>query len=120
MRKALVIFLLGLLSFQLVWGAAAGYCRHEQDVEVSHFGHHVHKHQTKAGSSPDGANSPVDNLNGEDADCMACHLCGPSLVGVVYDAPHPAGVSHAVASAEKDHSRLLIPAIYRPNWVAAS
>jgi hypothetical protein len=51
---------------------------------------------------------------------MACHLCGPSLVGVVYDAPHPAGVSHAVASAEKDHSRLLIPAIYRPNWVAAS
>ena len=45
MRKVMVMLLLAVLPFQFVWGAAAAYCQHEQGSEVTHFGHHFHKHQ---------------------------------------------------------------------------
>ena len=81
MRKAVLIFLLAVLPFQFVWGAAAGYCRHEQGSEVSHFGHHLHKHQSKASETSDGIGGQrPSRFGGEDADCIACHMSCASVV----------------------------------------
>ena len=54
MRKVMVMLLLAVLPFQFVWGAAAAYCQHEQGSEVTHFGHHFHKHQAKVGKTSAG------------------------------------------------------------------
>ena len=81
MRRHLILLLLALLPYQFVWGAAAAYCGHESGTEVSHFGHHAHKHQSKAAPStddctPDNAGSPLV----DDADCDYCHSgCGHAL-----------------------------------------
>jgi hypothetical protein len=46
MRRWVFAFLLFVVPFQLVWGAAAPYCAHETGVSTKkHFGHHEHKHQ---------------------------------------------------------------------------
>lgn len=46
MRRWVFAFLLFVVPFQLVWGAAAPYCAHEAGISAKkHFGHHEHKHQ---------------------------------------------------------------------------
>lgn len=76
MRRCVVILLLMLLPFQFAWSAAAGYCAHETEVNVKHFGHHVHVH--KAGKAVD-SNKHVGGLSAPDDDCSACHLSAPTL-----------------------------------------
>lgn len=115
MRKALVIFLLAVLPFQFAWGAAAGYCQHEQDGGISHFGHHVHKHQTKA-NEPAEVPGDADSGNGLDADCLMCHLCFAVPVAAVPDSAENERASQAAQSAQSGYARLLVAAIYRPNW----
>ena len=75
MCRWLTIFLLILLPAQLTWAAAAGYCQHETDKQVSHFGHHEHKHQgakLKAGGTE--PSDAAGNLGALDDDCAVCHL----------------------------------------------
>ena len=72
MRRLLLIFLLVVVPFQLSWGAAAAYCRHESNPAVSHFGHHGHKH---AVSSEESKSSPA-KLQLADTDCTVCQLAG--------------------------------------------
>lgn len=120
MRKALLIFLLMVLPFQFVWGAAAGYCQHEQGSEVSHFGHHLHKHESTAAKTSDGLADNTKQAGGEDADCIACHM---SCASVVSDASlnlRTAEVEHLVATTVFAYARLLVPSIDRPKWVALS
>ena len=120
MRKAVVIFLLALLPFQFVWGAAAGYCRHEQGSDVSHFGHHLHKHQSKASETSNGSADNAKQGGGEDADCIACHMSCASAVSDASLNLRAAEVEHLVATTAGAYARLLVPSIERPKWVALS
>lgn len=72
-RRLFLIFLLLVVPFQLSWGAAATYCKHESNPAVSHFGHHVHKH---AVSGEESKFSPAKLQAGADNDCPLCQLAG--------------------------------------------
>ena len=70
MRRLLLILLLFWLPFQFAWGAAAGYCQHEQTAQVNHFGHHPHAHQGKlTHASGDATPDKKSALAGDDPDC---------------------------------------------------
>lgn len=121
MRKAFVIFLLALLPFQFVWGAAAEYCQHEGGDLVSHFGHHVHKQHGQA-SADDSTHDKAAKSQpaADDADCIFCHLsCAfplPNLpVALSVD-----GVSRAFAPLPKVHAVHVAAAIDRPKWAVLS
>jgi hypothetical protein len=63
MRRWVFAFLLFVVPFQLVWGAAAPYCAHETSVSAKkHFGHHEHKHQ--AGGEIVSATEDADDTAG--------------------------------------------------------
>jgi hypothetical protein len=79
MRRLLIIFLLMVVPFQLSWGAAAVYCKHENNPAVSHFGHHVHKH---AASGEESKSSPAKVQIGADDDCPLCQLAGIGIAPV--------------------------------------
>lgn len=121
MRRILVVLLLSLLPFQFVWGAAAGYCLHEQGAGVKHFGHHAHKHQSKglkvAGeSTADKKNVTCD----DDPDCPGCHLTcvSPVMGAAALFSPEPGASPRAAPSNEQP---AYIPsAIERPNWTLAA
>ena len=74
MRRWFLIFLLLMVQFQFVWGAAAAYCGHETSAAiVPHFGHHEHRHQGDDPRAP----TPEENSIGQGidhADCGTCHL----------------------------------------------
>jgi hypothetical protein len=72
MRRLFFIFLLVIVPFQLSWGAAAVYCKHESNPVAAHFGHHRHKH---AASSEESKSSPA-KLQFADTDCAVCQLAG--------------------------------------------
>lgn len=118
MRKVLVMLLLAVLPFQFVWGAAAGYCQHEQGSEVTHLGHHFHKHQAKVGKTSDGKVDASKQPAGDDADCVACHLCCASVLSEASPSLRMDQVEQAVPTVGHAYSRLLVPSIDRPNWVA--
>jgi hypothetical protein len=120
-RRLIVILMLSLLPFQFVWGAAASYCQHEQGAGVSHFGHHVHKHQGKAlkaagESTPDNKNTAA----GDDPDCATCHLScvSPMMHTAVWFSSELGEPMLATPSGEQPP---YIPnAIERPNWTLAA
>lgn len=121
MRRALVIFMLMLLPFQLVWGAAASYCQHEQGAGGGHFGHHVHKHQGKV-LKASGEVSPDSKsfVGDDDPDCASCHLTCVSpvmnaVVGFVSDLGEPLR-----AALTYGHPRHVPYSIERPNWTLAA
>lgn len=122
MRRALVIFMFSLLPFQLVWGAAASYCQHEQvsGAGAKHFGHHAHKHQGK-GLKASGEISPDSRTVGvDDPDCASCHLTCVfplmnTVVGFVSNLGEP--LRAAPISERSPH----IPSsIERPKWTLAA
>lgn len=114
MRKALVIFLLAVLPFQFVWGAAAGYCQHEQGIEVTHFGHHAHKHQ--ADKHADDSAEKSKQVGGDDADCIACHMSCATVLSDVQPILQLDRIELAAPAVSRPHSRLVVSAIDRPNW----
>lgn len=120
MRKALVIFLLALLPFQFVWGAAAGYCQHEQGSEVTHFGHHFHKHQAKVVKASDGSGDSVKQPVGDDADCMSCHMSCASVVSNASLGLRADQVEQVVPTVGREYTLLIVPSIDRPKWAALS
>lgn len=92
MRRWVFAFLLFVVPFQLVWGAAAPYCAHEASTSAKkHFGHHEHKHQTgeEIASATDDAGGTAGAFH---ADCETCHLgCSafmPAATPVVQALPH--------------------------------
>ncbi len=113
--------MLMLLPFQLVWGAAASYCQHEQGAGGGHFGHHVHKHQGKvlkaSGEvSPDGKSF----VGCDDPDCASCHLTcmSPTMdatMGFISDVGEP-----PQSALNCGHPPLIPYAIERPNWALAA
>lgn len=121
MRRAIVIFMLSLLSSQFVWGAAAGYCQHEQGAAIGHFGHHDHKHQgkvnkTAAATTPDGTAGVGD----EDPDCASCHLScvSPVTHGIARPASDPGKALPAAPGSA--HPARIPCVIERPNWALAA
>lgn len=121
MRRILVILVLSLLPFQLVWGAAASYCRHEQGADVRHFGHHVHKHQGKVlkvsgESTPDNKNFTAD----DDPDCASCHLTcvSPVMHTAVW---FSSDLAEPMTAALSSNQPPYVPnTIERPNWTLAA
>jgi hypothetical protein len=109
--------MLSLLPFQLVWGAAASYCQHEQGVGVGHFGHHVHKHQgkvlkTSGESTPDKKSIAGD----DDPDCASCHLTcvSPVMHTAVW---FSSKLAEPMLAAPSSVQPPYIPnTIERPNW----
>lgn len=75
MRRWLTILLLVMMPLQLGWAALGSYCQHESGNQTKHFGHHVHQHQSQAGSEDDDGPDPQGgkNLHG---DCNACVSAG--------------------------------------------
>lgn len=122
MARFLIIVLLALLPFQFVWGAAASYCQHEQGASVSHFGHHTHKHQSKAlksfgESTPDKKTGVAD----EDFDCEYCHLsCAQSLVSVSLQCATQAMPQFPADNVDDDYSSHVPVLIDRPKWTLAA
>jgi hypothetical protein len=80
-RRYLILLLLAALPYQFVWGVAAAYCGHESGTEVSHFGHHTHKHKSvTAQSANDSAPDRASSLLADDGDCGYCHsACAQAL-----------------------------------------
>jgi hypothetical protein len=80
MRRWVFAFLLFVVPFQLVWGAAAPYCAHESSASAKkHFGHHEHKHQSGSQTTP-AADGPNDGTGINHVDCESCHLgCSVAL-----------------------------------------
>lgn len=79
MRRWLTIFLLVMMPLQLGWAAVGSYCQHESGNQAKHFGHHVHQHQSQAGSEDDDGPDPQGgkNLHG---DCNACVSAGVTAI----------------------------------------
>jgi hypothetical protein len=119
-RKAVFVFLLVLLPFQFVWGAAAAYCQHEQSAAASHFGHHTHRHQA-SGTAEASAVAPGDQGGqsdpiADDPDCGVCHLSCARPISATQAVPaaapvQPVGALAPPASAASPPSR-----IERPQW----
>lgn len=121
MRKAIVTFLLAVLPFQFVWGAAAEYCQHEGGDQVSHFGHHIHMHgQNTADSSSHGTSDGKGQPAADDADCICCHLscASPLPAPLVTISVDEAGQPFAQLCTA--HAALFAAAIDRPNWALLS
>lgn len=92
MRRWVFAFLLFVVPFQLVWGAATPYCAHEASVSAKkHFGHHEHKHQA-GGEVVSATDDAADNAGAYHADCESCHLgCSafiPAAIPTVGAIPH--------------------------------
>ena len=65
LRRAVLLFMIMLLPFQMSWAMAGIYCEHESGKAAQHFGHHDHVHAT-----PD---SDKSNMKVKlDLDC-GCH-----------------------------------------------
>lgn len=120
MRKAVFVFLLALLPFQFVWGAAAAYCQHEQSAAAGHFGHHSHRHQGSGkaeptAASPDDQGGQTDPI-ADDPDCGVCHLSCVRPISAAQVVPaaapaQPPGLLEPPASTASLPSR-----IERPQW----
>ena len=119
--RALIIFMLMLLPFQFVWGAAAGYCAHEQGAAVKHFGHHVHKHPGKLLKASDQSSPDKKAFAGDDdSDCASCHLgCVNPVMQNSIEFALPAG-KPLLAAPRSRHSLHIPYAIERPNWTLAA
>lgn len=73
MRRWVLIFLLLVVPFQMVWGAAAPYCAHESTVAAKkHLGHHEHLHQGDDQQSA-AADENSAAIGAYHADCESCH-----------------------------------------------
>lgn len=71
MRRCVFVMLLFIVPFQFAWSAASAYCSHEAGEKVSHFGHHTHSTNLKAGDKThDQKSKPVVG----DDDCIGCHF----------------------------------------------
>lgn len=98
MRRWVFAFLLFVVPFQLVWGAAAPYCAHETSSSAKkHFGHHEHKHDA-GGEIVSATDDSSDGAGAFHADCESCHLgCAvvmPSVAPVVEPLPHGNTAGH--------------------------
>lgn len=72
MRRAVLLFVMCVLSLQSFWAAAGTVCAHERGNDVRHFGHHEHRHTTaeQAGKASADADSPQAGYH---PDCATCH-----------------------------------------------
>lgn len=117
MRRLLIIFLLMVVPFQLGWGMAAAYCKHESNPAVSHFGHHAHQH---AASSEESKASPAKLQFGADSDCEVCQLAGIGFAPTP-ESSQPLALACVDAGAEL---KPLMPSLHpsppeRPQWQRA-
>lgn len=116
MRRWVFAFLLLVVPFQLVWGAATPYCAHEATVTAKkHFGHHEHQHQGGAAAAAS-ADADVGEATGaHHADCESCHLActafmpapGPAVLAL------PAG--RAVSQRDPRYESHIPPGPQRPD-----
>jgi hypothetical protein len=117
MRRILLIVLLIVVPFQLSWGAAAAYCRHESNPVVSHFGHHAHQH---AASSMESKSSPAKLQLGADSDCTFCQVAGIGFAPTPESSQAlPLGSVDAVAKLKASMPSLHPPPPERPQWQCA-
>lgn len=116
-RRILLIFLLFIVPFQLSWGAAAAYCKHESNPAVSHFGHHGHKH---AASNEESKFSPAKLQFSADSDCTVCQSAGIGFAPTP-ESSLPIALTSINAEVELKPSRASLhpPPPERPQWQRA-
>lgn len=96
MRRLFLIFLMVLMPLQWTWGAAASICAHETGSNVSHFGHHPHKHEgVKATAETEKADASALGCH---ADCGVCQGVGTAFAAVPNELPGPWAASVRFAS----------------------
>jgi hypothetical protein len=106
MRRWLLVFLLIVMPFQMVWGAAATYCAHEKQAAVMHFGHHEHKHHGADQADKAGANVH--------ADCGSCHLGNPASVPAALAVAVPPPAADPVEYRQPRYASRIPPGLERP------
>lgn len=98
MRRLLLIFLMVLMPLQSAWSAAASVCAHETGSDVSHFGHHPHKHEgAKANTDTEKADGSALGCH---SDCGVCHGVGTAFAAVPNELPGPWATSVRFAPYE--------------------
>ncbi|MDM0086176.1 MULTISPECIES: hypothetical protein [unclassified Variovorax] len=69
MRRAVLLFVMCVLSLQSLWAAAGTVCAHERGSDVRHLGHHEHRHTAADQAAPDADAAQA----GYHPDCATCH-----------------------------------------------
>lgn len=112
MSRILVLFFVVLLPLQFAWSAAAAYCQHEtNEVQATHFGHHVHVHKADAKKA-------ADTKFVTDTDCGACHATGLSLIaGGSPSADVPVATMRVADVSPSPMTSALARAPDRPQWL---
>lgn len=121
MRRWLLVFLLFVLPLQFTWASAAGYCRHEQEANARHVGHHSHEHAGDRDTASKSAQPAADDgdataLGLEHSDCSFCHLgCAKPFARALSD-PTLALGQHFAAAPPGPLALVGADRIERPNW----
>jgi len=97
---------------------AAQYCQHEESKDVSHLGHHTHKHDVQGDADrhvdnqESSNNTPLDL----DADCLYCHL--GSIQSNLHSLPVLNKSVEPVVLVDLDnrHPEIIPSKPERPNW----
>lgn len=107
-----------MLPLQFSWSAVAVYCQHEKE-QSTHFGHHSHEHEDKAGAKVDDSPDGLTKLT-VDSDCAVCHISAqPSfLTGLPILAP-PSVEAHE-ASLQPYYASHIPDGPNKPDWRLAA
>ena len=111
MRRWVLVFLLIVMPFQMVWGAAATYCEHEKQG-ATHFGHHEHKHH--------GSEQSDHGVAGVHADCGTCHLGNAASIPAVLVLVAAALPTAPVEYLQPRYASCVPPGLERPQRCSAS
>lgn len=81
MRFWLLAFLIVLIPLQVSTAAVGHVCQHETIASVTHWGHHIHQHETSAQFE---SHADIGKAVAADMDCGACHAgCALAIPGAV-------------------------------------
>lgn len=112
-----MLTLLVLMPLRMAWSAAAGYCAHEADVSVAHFGHHTHAH-VHPDASDGGGESHAPGLS--DPDCSACHAWLGHIPALPISSFASAPAGYESSALQVALPSQLLPDIDRPKWRGAA
>ncbi len=112
MPRVLALFVAFALLFQMSWAVAATYCEHEATAATAtHFGHHVHVHESADGKKAAASKFAVDD------DCSYCHAEHAALIAMAFDDVVAMTSASASFPQPSMHGSAPTRAPDRPQWL---